>query len=129
MMTVNPHYPTSFHVDPDLQRFNIYETVYDLQTGEVIDSLETEDITVPDGCSRYGLTSVDETLKFTMGHDKRNGQICVLDVQDYQLLQIISVIPDPDYYLYIEGISLSHDGKTLAVASSMGTVDVYRITQ
>ena len=137
MMTINPHYPSSFYVDPDLQRFYIYDMTYDLQTGEVIKTPtpvytptpKPGELTAPQDCSLYGLTSVGGELKFTRGYEKRDGQICVLDTQDNHLIQVIPVIPSPDYYLYIEGISLSHDGKTLVVASSMGTVDLYRITQ
>ncbi len=79
MMTVNPHYPTSFHIDPDVQRFNIHDMTYDLHSGEVIESQEKEEISIPEDRSRYGLTSMDGSLKFTMGYEKHDRQICVLD--------------------------------------------------
>ena len=160
MITVSPHYPNSFWVDSENQKFYIGRTAYDLQTGEEIKGPESSDVMakvpqslekfgelensenepvssqsdeedkLPDDCAIYGWMSLDGKLLFTQGNywEDRGGQICILDVQDNRLLQLITVIPESDYDLAVDGFTLSHDGRTL-VAASMGAAYVYQITQ
>lgn len=129
MITVSPHYPDSFGVDTENQEFYIGRTTYDLQTGEEIGEYEVAVNTRKD-CAPSGWMSLDGNLLFTQGNywEDRGGQICILDANDYSLLQLLTVIPEADYELSIDGFVLSHDGRML-VAASMGAVYLYQVTR
>ncbi len=127
MMTVSPHYPDSFGVDTTAGKFYIGEQAYDLQTGQMLEKFErpTE---MPEDCVYGGPVSADGNLVFTAGYDNREGQVCVLDAHDNQLIRLIDVIPAANYDLTVAGTLLTDDGKTLLIATTMGTVNVYQIS-
>ncbi|MGB8252872.1 MAG: hypothetical protein WCF08_06625, partial [Anaerolineaceae bacterium] len=126
MMTIKPHYPESFSVDVDNQLFYINSKSYDLNTGKILGEYDSTQGT-PDGCAESGPVTTDSKLMFTMGYESRDGQVCVIDTQSMSLIQIIPVIPNPSYKFSVAGFFLSPDGKSLIVATTMGTVNLYRI--
>ncbi len=129
MITISPHYPDTFGVDTDNRRFYIGSAAFDLETGEELGERQVSE-KMPEVCMAGGWMSQDESLLFTMGNEYEGGEgrLCILDADDHRLLQNIIVIPEADYDLSVAGFVLSHDGKTLVAATSMGTVHLYRVT-
>lgn len=129
MITVSPHYPESFGVDIANQKFFIGRTAYDLQTGEELGEIQITTNARKD-CAPSGWTSLDGNLLFTQGNywEDRGGQVCILNAHDHNLLQLITVVQKADYEMSNAGFMLSHDGKTLIIAT-MGVVNVYQITR
>ena len=128
MMTVSPHYPESFGVDTTEGKFYIGNQAYDLQTGEKLEEFERP-ANLPKNCSYGGSVTPDGNLVFTIAYDRWEGQVCVLDAHDNHLIRLIDVIPYANYDLTVAGILLSDDGKSLLIATTMGTVNVYQITR
>ncbi len=128
MMTVSPHYPDSFAVDVDKQQFYIGDQMYDLQTGQSLGEYQPSK-NLPDGCAPGGSLSQDGNLLFSAGYDDLDGQVCILDAHDFHLIRSFQVSPSPNQILIVAGLSLSPDGRSLIVATTMGTVHVYQITR
>ena len=127
MMTIKPHYPESFSVDIDKQLFYINSQSYDLKTGKILGEYDYAR-SAPDDCAESGPVTMDGRVMFTFGYENRIGQVCVIDTRDASLIHIIPVIPNPSYQFEVAGFFLSPDGKSLIVATTMGTVNVYRIS-
>lgn len=132
MITLNPHFPEFFAVDHEQNTFYINNIAYDLNTGKPIGQYETPP-TLEAGCTAAGPRSVDGKLLFTIGYDDHEGEICILDAQDYHLLDTIVVIPadsileDVPPYNLINWIFLSPDGRHLIVDTLSGTLLVYQV--
>jgi hypothetical protein len=86
-----------------------------------------------DGCTPAGPGSADGRLLFTIGYEKHEGEICILDAKDYHLVDNIMVIPansifeDVPPYNLINWIFLAPDGRHLIVDTVSGTLLVYQI--
>jgi WD40 repeat protein len=131
MITLEQHFPEYFAVDTNHSRFYINEQGYDLHSGAILDAYVPPP-GLPKGCGPSGPITADGKLKFTLGYESREGQICVLDATNYGLVDSIRVIrasSDDDYLndLYILWMYLSPDGKQLYVPLSAGVVNIYQI--
>ncbi|MBA4383812.1 MAG: hypothetical protein C0410_03685 [Anaerolinea sp.] len=112
----------------DSRQLHIDDKLYNLETGELIGEYKSPE-NKPDGCEFFGPKSTDGNLLFTLGFSSNAGQVCVLDAHGNHLIQLIKVIPHPDYELKVTDLALSQDGKTLIIATTMGTVNVYQIVK
>lgn len=133
IITLNPHFPEFFAVNDQRSTFYINNIAYDLNTGKPIGQSESPQ-TLEAGCTAAGPHSADGELLFTIGYDAHEGEICVLDAQDYHLLDTIVVIPadsileDVPPYNLINWLFLSPDGRHLIVDTVSGTLLVYQIS-
>jgi WD40 repeat protein len=129
MVTVAPHYPGSFGVDLENDRFFIGELVYDLETGSEIGKYNfEEEETQPEDCYPYGPISIDRKLRFTKGRGELVGKICILDNQTMELVRTVQVMPKLGYgYSYVAWPFLSPDGTQLIVPTYDGLLFVYQI--
>lgn len=119
-------FPDTFRVNSASQQFFIGDNTYNLENGKLIGDNKTPE-NLPEGCEATGGKSKDGNLIFTVGYNSKEGQVCVLDAHDHHLIQLINVIPHPNYELEVAGLALSQDGKILIIATTMGTVNVYQI--
>lgn len=127
MMTLDPHFPEFFSVEVESNRFYINDQTYDLQTGEALGEYERPN-DLPNGCAAGGERSADGTLLFTYGYDRHEGQVCVLDAYDHNLIRAFEVVPeDGRDYTGLTGLTLSPDGAQLAVSLWGGVVNVYQV--
>lgn len=132
MITLNPHFPEFFAVDQPRNVFYINNTAYDLNTGERLSEYAAPS-KLEEGCTPAGPRSVDGRLLFTIGYEKHESEICILDANDYHLVDSIVVIPadsifeDVPPYNLINWIFLSPDGRHLIVDTVSGTLLVYQI--
>lgn len=127
MITLDPHFPGFFNLDPENNRFYIDSLAYDLQTGEALGDYQPP-ASLPQGCAAGGERSADGTLLFTYGYDRYEGQLCVLDAYDHSLLQTLDVVPEEGReYTGVSGLTLSPDGAQLAVSLWGGIVNIYQV--
>jgi len=133
MITLNPHFPEFFTVDQSQDIFYINNMAYDLNTGKPLSEYEAPQ-NLEQGCSPAGPASKDGKLLFTIGYEKHEGEICILDASDYHLVKSIVVIPaesimkDVPPYNLIKWLFLSPDGSYLIVDTMSGLLLVYQIT-
>ncbi len=132
MITLNPHFPEFFAVDQSRNVFYINNTAYDLNTGERLNEYNAPQ-KLAKGCTAAGPKSKDGKLLFTIGYENHEGEVCILDANDYHLVDHVIVIPAdsifenvPPYNL-INWIFLSPDGRHLIVDTVSGTLLVYQI--
>ena len=120
MLTLNPHFPESFWVMAEEERFYIDEIAYNLKTGEVIGPYQGQANQVGD-CSAVGPVSADGEIMFTGGYGSLSSNICVLKAESKELL---SILPGPSR---MGGVYLSPDGTRLYVPTWDGTVWIYQV--
>ncbi len=120
MVTLNPHFPQSFWVMPEEERFYIDDVAYDLKTGEVIGPYQGQANQVED-CSAVGPVSADGEMMFTRGYDSLAGNICILHAESKELLSILPASSQ------IGGVYLSPDGTRLYAPTWDGTVWIYQV--
>jgi WD40 repeat protein len=126
MMTLDPHFPEALGVDVDNNRFYINDQAYNLKTGEALGKAERP-TTLPRDCAAGGTLSADGSLLFTAGYDSNDGQVCVLNAADHQLIQVLDVIPEAGRdYAGLSALTLSPDGTQLALSTWGGMVYVYQ---
>jgi WD40 repeat protein len=128
MMTLNPHFPGVSGLDLEQQVLVMDGINYDLGTGEAVGVYEPP-ATLEPGCSPFGAASADGQLRFTLGHDSRAGQVCILDARDLSLRAAIQVMPGGETAPYVWGLELSPDGRQLAVIVEGGLVYIYQTAQ
>jgi WD40 repeat protein len=126
MMTVNNHFPSNFYVDVEENEFYIDSTTYDLSSGEILRT-DHETMDSPENCSIFGPMFEDGKFKFTMGYDRNENKICVLDSETNQLVGIFSPFGETDEARYINGILVSPDGKQLLIADNYDVIEIYTI--
>jgi WD40 repeat protein len=126
MITLNPHFPEFMSVDVDEGRFYIENAGYDIATGQSVGVFRPSD-KLPTGCSMSGPLSADGRVRFTIGYDDREGQICLLNAADDSLVRTIEVFSDERTSGYITWLYLSPGGDRLMVATDSGAVLVYGI--
>jgi hypothetical protein len=127
MMTLDPHFPEFFDIDLEGERFFINNLEYNMEDGEVMGEYQRPE-GLPDNCSYPGPSSADGSLLFTLGYDYLEGQICVLNASNLQLLSRIEVFPpEARYHAYIDWIYVSPTGEYLVVSTYSGVVIVYQI--
>ena len=128
MVTVAPHYPGSFGVDLENDRFYIGELAYDLETGGQIGVYNIEEEKQPMDCDPFGPVSNDGGLRFTKGRGELVGKICILDNQTMELMGTFQVLPKLGYgYSYVAWPFLSPDGTQLIVPTYDGLLFIYQI--
>jgi hypothetical protein len=104
-------------------------TEYDLATGVRLGEYQPPKA-LAEGCASVGPTTVDGKLMFTKGYDAREGQICILNAEDMQLLQTMDVKSDmANSYDPLGWLYLSPDGRQLLVSSYSGVLQVYQIAE
>lgn len=129
MITLKPHFPEFLSFNPYNQSFLLNYVEYDLETGERLGEYQPPE-TLSEGCASVGPTTVDGNLMFTKGYDTREGQICILNANDMQLLQTIEAKSDTSSnYDPIGWLYLSPDGRQLLVSSYSGVLQVYQVTE
>ena len=128
MITLNPHFPEFYGVNVEKQEFYIDYTTYEIETGEKTGEF-TSPANLPEGCAATGPTSQDGNLLFTKGYGSRAGQICVLDAENYRLLQNINVISQgsADYPANIEWLYMSPNKDQIIVSLFGGVLYVYQV--
>ena len=99
---------------------------YDSRTGERLGTY-TPPPGLPDDCTLSGPVTADGRLRFTLGMDERNGQICILNEADKTLREVIDVTNGSAWYAPIRWLTLSPDGTQLLVNLNEGAVLVYEI--
>lgn len=126
MITAKPHFPMDFALQSD-DTFFLGNVHYEAQTGERIGEYVAP-AELPEDCILSGPVTTDGKVRFTIGVESRNGQICILDETDFSLLQTIEVLPSsaasaaPIYWLY-----LSPNGAQLIVNLYEGAMLVYEV--
>lgn len=129
MMTLDPHFPEFFNLDIEEERFFINNLEYNLEDGEIIGEYQKPE-GLPDNCGYPGPSSADGSLLFTRGYDFLDGQICVLNARDLQLMTRIEVFPpEASDHAYIDWLYVSPNGEYLVVSTYSGVVFVYQIVQ
>jgi hypothetical protein len=132
MVTLNPHFPEFFGVDLAGNKFYINEIGFDLTSGKKLEQVE-QPANLVAGCYLSGPASADGALLFTIGYKEHQGQICILDAHDHQLVGQIVVVPqnvifeDTDPYQLIDWIFISPDGRQLIVDTVSGAILVYQV--
>jgi WD40 repeat protein len=126
MMTIKPHFPESFAVDPPNSRFFIDDQAYNLQDGKVIGPYQPPQ-KLPNGCSEAGPVTKDGKIRFSRGYDRAEGRICVLDARDFSVLQTIQVASEGSPDGLVGWPVLSPNGRQLAVPLWGGQILVYQV--
>ena len=127
MVTLDPHYPSSFGLDVDNNHLYLSGVQFDLLTGAEQGPAQAPH-NLPAGCSQPDPTSLDGRLRFSLGYESRDGQICILDAAGQHLVASLQVIPAAGRsYEGLNWLYLSPDGRQLAVASHNGLVYVYQV--
>jgi WD40 repeat protein len=126
-LTIHPQFPEWFSVDLEGELFYLDQNGYALQTGVLAGEYQPP-VGLPEGCAAGGPLSADGQLRFTLGYDTRQGQVCVLDVATLELLHTLEVIPAPANQIFgLTWLYLSPDGTTLLLPSSTGMIYVYQV--
>lgn len=129
MVTLKPHFPEFFDVDLENNRFYINENGFNLTTGESLGTFAVP-VKLTKGCAPSGPITTDGTVMFTRGYDTREGNICILNAKNHDLLGEINVMPKSDTYIeWVDWLYLSPDGRQLIVTVGSGIVHVYQIVQ
>ncbi len=129
MITLKSHFPEFWGFNPPNQSFLIDYTEYDLATGERLDEYQQLD-GLPEGCAPFGPITPDGKLMFTRGYDAYEGQICILQTADWQLLQTVAVKSEiANQYDPMEWLYLSPGGEQLVVSSYSGVLQIYQVTE
>jgi len=126
MITVMPHFPESVFIDAANNRFFIDSLGYNLQDGELIGAYQPP-ANLPGDCAENGPVSPDGKLRFTRGYNGAENRICILDAQDYHVLQTLQVLPEDNWGYRVGWPVLSPDGTQLAVPIWGGGIYVYQI--
>jgi WD40 repeat protein len=127
MITLKPHFPEYFGTEETKDLFYINENSFDLNTGESRGVYQPP-ANAPAGCAPVGPVSQDKTLLFTRGYEEREGEICILNAQNMELLHTIQVIqPTYGFLHWVDWPFISPDGKQLIVTGGSGFVYVYQI--
>jgi WD40 repeat protein len=119
MITIKPHFPEFFTVDDPNNRFYINENGFDLTTGEGLGAYQAP-ANLPEGCAPVGPKSIDQKLLFTLGVETHDGEICVLNAETMELLDLV-LVP------WANWLYLSPDGKQLIVTAGSGIVYVIQV--
>lgn len=125
MITAKPNFPTSFAPQPD-GTFYLGGVRYNSRTGERIGKFVPPE-GLPEGCTLSGPVTADGRLRFTLGMDERNGQICILNEADKMLRDVIEVATGTAGYAPLRWLTLSPDGTQLLVNLDEGSVLVYEV--
>lgn len=126
MITLNPHFPEFLSVDTDNGRFYIDNAGYDLATGTSVGTFQPSE-KLPDGCTMSGPLSADGRVRFAIGYEGREGQICILDAVDDSLVGTVEVFSAERTAGYITWLYLPPTGDRLMVATDSGAVLVYGV--
>ena len=127
MITIHPQFPEWFRVDLANDRFYINENGFALGDGTLTGEYQPP-AGLPADCFASGPLSADGSLRFTLGYNSREGQICVLDAASLELLTTLQVIPPPaNWSSYLNWLYLSPDGRQLIADDSAGVMYVYQI--
>jgi WD40 repeat protein len=128
MMTIHPQFPEWFGVDLESDLFYINQVSFSLADGALAGEYQPP-TNLPTDCLESGPLSADGSLRFTLGYNTRDGQICILDAATLELLSSIAVIPPPaNWAFYLDWLYLSPDGSQLIATTSSGVLYVYQIT-
>lgn len=125
MITARPNFPMSFAPQPD-GTFYLGGVRYDSRTGERLGEFVPPE-GLAEGCTLSGPVTADGRLRFTIGVDERNGQICILNESDYTLRDVIEVMDGTTWYAPIRWLTLSPDGTQLLVNLDEGSVLVFEV--
>lgn len=123
MITAKPNFPMSFAPLAD-GTFYLGGVHYDSRTGERLGEF-IPPTGLPDDCSFNGPVTLDGRVRFTVGLEGRNGQICILNESDHSLRDAIDVLQGSTWYAPIRGLTLSPDGTQLLVNLNEGAILVY----
>jgi WD40 repeat protein len=127
MMTVKPHFPESFAIDADNQRFAIGDKLYSLTDGSELSSEAPEDTPAEPDCAQDGPVSADGKLRFTRGFNHAEGSICILDAQDGRVIQTMHISPEHSPDGLVGWPALSPNGRQLAVPIWGGQIWVFQV--
>jgi WD40 repeat protein len=125
MITARPNFSMSFAPQPNAT-FYLGNVRYDSRTGERIGQY-TPPPGLPAGCSVNGPVTADGRLRFTIGIEDRNGQVCILNETDQTLRKAIDVLGGSTWYAPIRWLHLSPDGTQLLVNLREGAILVYEV--
>lgn len=125
MITAKPNFPMSFAPQPD-GTFYLGNVQYDSRTGERIGEYVPPE-GLPDDCTLSGPVTPDGRLRFTIGREAYNGQICILNEADKTLREVIDVMDGTTWYTPIRWLTLSPDGRQLLINLNEGSVLVYEV--
>jgi WD40 repeat protein len=126
MVTLDPHFPEFFSLDPTNNLFYINELGFDLATGQSVSNYQPP-AALPEGCAASGPVTADGRLMFSVGYESREGEICVLDAADLHLIRTIRVLPSSSGEFTLDWVYLSPDGSQL-LTTNLGSLYVYQIT-
>ena len=129
MVTLNPHFPEFLSIDEEGKKFYIDNMGYELDTGKIIGEYTLPE-NLAEGCASVGPISADGKLLFAKGYDSKEGQICILDTENYNLLNTINVLPEASVnrHIGVDWLYLSPTKKQLFIALSEGMIYVYQVT-
>lgn len=128
MVTLDLHFPTSYGGDLDKKQLFVGEGVYDLENGKRVGDYRRPEKAAYD-CGLSGFLAAEGKLIYTLGYESHDGQVCVLDAQDYHLIRTLQVIsPSADSRTYLSGLQLSPDGKYLLAGLNNGAIYVLQAT-
>ena len=125
MITARPNFPMSFAPQPD-GTFYLSGVRYNSRTGERIGEFVPPE-GLPEGCTLSGPVTTDGRLRFTLGREEHNGQICILNEADKTLRDVIEVATGTVWYAPLRWLTLSPDGTQLLVNLNEGAVLVYEV--
>ena len=127
MMTIHPQFPEWFGVDLESDLFYINQNSFSLADGALVGEYQPP-ANLPADCLDTGPLSADGSLRFTLGYNTRDGQICVLDAATLELVSTFVVIPRPaNLSFYLDWLYLSPDGSCLLATTSSGVLYVYQV--
>jgi WD40 repeat protein len=127
MITLDPHFPEFMSVDVASGQLFVGSATYDLATGERTGEYQPPE-NLPAGCAAAGPLTANGELRFTLGYDSREGQICLLNAADNSLLDSIQISPSSGQTTTrIAWLYLSPQGDQLIVTTGSGVVLVYQV--
>ncbi len=121
MITIKPHFPEFFVVDDTNNLFFINENEFDLASGKSL-GIYKPPANMPQGCSPVGPKSNDQKLLFTIGYDIHEGELCIINTETMELLQLA-------HTPWANWVYLSPDGKQLIVTAGSGVMYIFQVNE
>jgi WD40 repeat protein len=129
MVTLDPHFPGEVLVDDQLGVLTIGGMEFDLETGELLGS-EKEHTDGFRECYQTGFSTLDGSVLLALGVGDRKGQLCFIDAERSELLEVLEIIPkDSAEHFWIKKMDLSPDGTHLLITLDEGIIVVVQVSE
>lgn len=121
-------FSTYYRIDPQDQQFFVYDTYYDLKTGEEVTKKNIPTVVIPENCSSLGAGIPGEEYLLTVGQESYQNRVCLLEKDTYNFDSVIPLILGNQNDIFeLNLISLSPDGKQLAAVFNKDLLYIYQI--